>query len=150
MANNTSIHFIHYYGSTINYINHMCTCTATLNKSMGNMLFLVPTSVWYGLCWSLVGSFRVNAAVLCGLTVLGDFRGSLSANFTAGRAKAFWAPLENWETFTEGEGLGPESHSFHHLLSCLKGLTAWNASVDAQCLLLGKLIKGGETYTYTA
>lgn len=33
-----------------------------------------------------------------------DFRDSPAANFTAGRAKAFWAPLENWETFTDWEG----------------------------------------------
>ena len=54
---------------------------------------------------------------------MGDFRGSLSANFTAGRAKAFWAPLENWETFTEWEGraLSPTaSHTF---------CPAWKASL---------------------
>lgn len=80
----------------------MCCTSAALthNNSMENVLY----SDRYGLRWVSVSSFWVNAAVLCGLTVVGDFRGSPSANFTAGRAKAFWAPLENWETFSEGEG----------------------------------------------
>lgn len=140
---------------TVHFTNHhkYLNCTFAIfgfSNSLKSVLFSVSTIFWCEPCLSLVSSFRVNAAVLCGLTVSGGFSRLPVCQFYSWKGKGLLSSTGKLQDIQPRRGLGPKFHSFSHLLSCLKGLTAWNASLDAQCLLLGNLIKGGETYTYTA